>query len=544
MKTLLIAINSKYIHPGYGVYQIAKNASSNVEFIEFTIKDKIENIINNITSSSHDLLGFSVYIWNVEKVKEILTKLHEINYQKRILLGGPEVSYQAEYFFSNFKIDYIIKNEGEEAFNELIEYLQNLRLITNVSNLYYQKDGIVYYTYDKLPDINNIKPAHDFVDDLEHKIIYFESSRGCCFNCTYCMASLEPRIRLFPLDLVKENLRLLLSKKAKTIKFLDRSFNVYLKNALEILQFLIENDNNYTTIQFEVVGDILDQRIIDYILKHARPGYFRFEIGVQSTNPHTTRAIRRTLDFQKLSENINKLREKVVLHLDLIAGLPYENRESFINSFNDTFLLFPHELQLGFLKELKGTEISKQRNLHNYIFEDTAPYEVIENKYITKEELDEIRIVEEMVNRLHNNGLFTKTIAYLLTNNFYNPYDLFLQIGLYLRKSLVNPIRYQIHDLFINVYQLLLSNKKLNHEYILFLLKYDYLSSFKVRPKIWWENNITSEDKKYGFTKLSFLYPQYSLDTLYRYCRLERYQNQFLAVIYLPSGIEVYHFLG
>ncbi|HOA63671.1 MAG TPA: radical SAM protein [Bacilli bacterium] len=542
MKSLLVAINSKYIHPGYGVYQIVANSKYPVDYIEFTIKDNIESIIEKITKTNYDLLGFSVYIWNVEIVKRILKHLEQINFNGNILLGGPEVSYQADYFFTNFKIDYIIKNEGEESFNELLEYLQNLRPITNVSNLYYQQNNQVHFTYDKLPDINNIKPAHHFVDDLEHKIIYFESSRGCCFNCTYCMASLEPRIRPFPLDLVKSNLSELLRKKVKTIKFLDRSFNIHLKNALEILKFLIENDNNYSTIQFEVVGDILNRQIIDYIIKYARPGYFRFEIGVQTTNPQTTKAIRRTLDFEKLAKNINLLRDKVGLHLDLIAGLPYENKESFKKSFNDTFLLFPHELQLGFLKELKGTQISKEKELHQYVFSNTAPYEVIENKYISKEDLEEIRIVEKMVNRLYNRGLFNQTIHYLVTNNYYQPYDFFFEVGVYFINNNLNSLTYQLHELFLNVYNFLKTNPNLDSDYILFLLKQDYLSHFKIRPKIWWDNPLTPQEKKYVFQKMTVLYPHLNMDMLYRYCRIEKYQNQYYAILYLPNKVESYCF--
>lgn len=542
MKSLLIAINSKYIHPGYGVYQIVANANIKPDYLEFTIKDKTENIVRKILEHDIDLLGFSCYIWNIEIIKEILNALQDIKYSVPILLGGPEVSYQSMYFFKNFDITYIIKNEGETAYNQLIDYLQGITDITSVSNLYYQKDKQIHFTYDLLPDITKIKSAHHLVPDYQNQIIYFESSRGCCFNCSYCMASLEPSIRLVPIEKVKNDLKNLLNKKVKTIKFLDRSFNVYINQALEILRFFTENDNQVTTVQFEVVGDILDDRIIDFIMNNVRKDYFRFEIGIQSTNPKTTKAVNRVQNFQKLSENVLKLKEKVTLHLDLIAGLPYENKESFINTFNETFLLYPHELQLGFLKELKGTLISTEKLKHEYIFEVTAPYEVIQNKYITKVELDEIRIVEEMVNKLYNNSLFTLTIKYLIEKHYFDSYHLFLNIGLYFLNQNINTKRYQIHDLFIGVYDFIKTIPNANHDKILFLLKQDYLSHFKIRPKIWWPKNISNEEKLQAFEKLLSINSNLNIDLLYRYCRVEIYHNEVFAILYLPEKIESFNF--
>lgn len=540
MRTLLIAINSKYIHPGYGVYQIVANANTKPDFFEFTIKDDIDNIINKIINYDADLLAFSCYIWNIEIIKAILNHLKQINYSSPILLGGPEVSYQSEFFFRNYNIDYIIKNEGEKAYNQLLLYLEGKIEINKVSNLYYFKGNQVHFTYNELPDITQINSAHHLVKDPNNQIIYFESSRGCCFNCSYCMASLEPSIRLVPIEKVKHDLKNLLDKKVKTIKFLDRSFNVYINHALEILKFFTENDNHYTTVQFEVVGDILDERIIDYILKNVRKNYFRFEIGIQSTNPITTKAVNRVQNFKKLQENISKLKDKVTLHLDLIAGLPYENKESFISTFNDTFLLFPHELQLGFLKELKGTLISIEKTKHGYVFDNLAPYEVIENNYISKKDLDEIRIVEEMLNRLYNNNLFTTTIKHLILEMNLNPYQLFLAIGLHFINKNIDYKRCQIHDLFIGVYDYLENTYPSKSEQLLFLLKQDYLKHFKIRPKIWWKSSTSKEEKLQVFQKLLSIDEGLTLDILYRYCRIETFKDQAFAVLYLQDKT-IYH---
>jgi len=399
MKAYLVAINSKYIHPAMGVFSIASNSNYPVIYDEFNIKDKKEKIINSILEKEYDILGFSIYIWNSTITKEIIKELRDNGFNKPILVGGPECYYNSEIFLKDYKVNYVIFGEGEEAFNELLDYLDNKKNIEEVSNLYYLENDIVKYTYSKLPDITKIKHDLNLIKDFSHRVAYLESSRGCPFKCSYCMASLETKVRFFPIDKIKQEIKFLLDNKCKTIKFLDRSFNINKDYMLEILEFIKNNDNGISIFQFEIVGDLLDKDIIDYINRNMRKGILRFEIGVQSTNDLTTNAVCRRQDFNKLKENINLLKDSVTLHVDLIAGLPYEDYNSFKNSFNKTYLLMGDELQLGFLKELKGTKISNEKKEHNYTFDNNPPYEVINNKYISEKELDIIRKVEKSLEK-------------------------------------------------------------------------------------------------------------------------------------------------
>ena len=420
VKTLLIGINSKYIHPSMGIFQLYTNALYETKYKEFSIKDDINHIINEINSSDSDIVGLSVYIWNIEIIKQILPKIN-----KDTFLGGPEASFNTSLLYEYLNVKYIIKGEGEEAFNELIEYIMGKRTIESVSNLYYLNNfGDIKYTFNKLPNLNNVKHDLSLIKDFKNRICYIESSRGCYFNCSYCLASTEKPVRFFPLEEVKNNILYLLNNNARIIKFLDRSFNVNKVYTKEILSFIKEHDNGISTFQFEVVGDNIDDEIVE-IINSLRPKMIRFEIGIQTTNPTVTKEIRRIQDFDKLRENILKIKDNVVIHTDLIAGLPLETFESFRKSFNDTFMLFTEELQLGFLKELKGTHISLTKEKYNYIFSDTSPFEVISNKDISSDELKIIKYVEEGVDHFYNKGEFKNLMNYLFRELELNPFDTF-----------------------------------------------------------------------------------------------------------------------
>lgn len=524
MKTLLISINSKYIHPGIGVHQLYTNAKHETDFCEFTIKDDIDKIIGYINTYDAEILGISVYIWNVELVKKILPNINN----KIIFLGGPEASYNTKLLSE--KIKYIIKGEGEESFNELIDYLEKKIDISKVSNLFYYDtlDKSIKYTYNKLPDLNNIKHDLALIKDYKNKICYLESSRGCYFNCSYCLASTEKPVRFFPLDEVKSNILFLLKNNAKIIKFLDRSFNINKKYTLEILKFIKENDNGITTFQFEVVGDQFDPEVID-LINSLRPKMIRFEIGIQTTNPQTTKAIRRKQDFSVLKDNINKIKDNIVIHTDLIAGLPYEDLESFKNSFNDTFLLFTEELQLGFLKELKGTHISLTKYEHDYIFEETSPFEVLENKYITNEELQIIKYVELGVDRFYNRGEFPRLMKYLFIDLKLNPFDTFYQTLKAMTKE--HPLSYyQFPELTKLLYESLCNVVK-NKDELLYIIKQDYLTRINIKPKIFWESNITKPERKEVYEHISNKY-NININDLYSQAHLEKLNNKFFVIDY------------
>ncbi len=530
MKSLLIGINSKYIHPANGVFQIVANSKSEVSFFEFTIKDSIEYIISKINDSSFDVLLFSVYIWNISLIEKILPL---IDSNKIIVLGGPEASHNALYLFTNYHINYIIKNEGEESFNELIEYLSNKRELHNVSNLFYYNDTL-QYTYDKCPDINSIKHDYSLIKDFNNRIAYIEASRGCPFKCSYCLASLDNNVRYFPIENIKKDLKYLLDNQAKIIKFLDRSFNINKKYAIELWQFLIDNDNNVSTFQFEINGDLLTKEEIS-LLQTVRKGYFRFEIGIQSTNDLVNKSINRKQDFSKLKDNIMSIKNNIIIHADLIAGLPYENKNSFINSFNETFLLGIEELQLGFLKELRGTEISNNKKEHGYIFEDTAPYSIISNKYLSNEDLKEIENVEKSLDKFYNKHLFPKTFDYIFNELKLNPYNTFLLLTITIEKNApLNTLQpNKLAKLFYEALCIIVNKE----QFLLFLIKQDYLERNNIKPTIWWTNNISRKERQEYYLLFTMKYPELTVETLYRCGHIEVYNNIVYLIVYHPKKV-------
>jgi len=532
MQTLLIGINSKYIHPAMGVIQIYTNSEFPCTLKEFTIKDTKENIINYIKNETFNILAFSVYIWNISLIKEIIEELEFID---TILLGGPEASYRPNDFLKYKNVKFIIKDEGEEAFNKLIYELMHEKNFLNVPNLYYRINDRFEFTYLKKPNINKIKFDYSLIKDFKNRIVYLEASRGCPFKCSYCLASLEKNVRYIDIKKVKENILYCLENKAKVIKFLDRSFNINPKQMLEIIEFLKEHDNNYTIYQFEIVGDILNEEVINS-LKTIRKGLIRFEIGIQSLNETVTKAVRRKQNMEKLIRNIKEIKENIVIHLDLIAGLPYEDKLSFIDTFNKTFLLFPDELQLGFLKELQGTEISLTKEIHNYKFNSNPPYEIIENKYITKEELEEIRLVEAGVEKFYNSKNFPRLMDYLFKKLNLNPYFTFLKIIKDLNLEKLNS--YQFDELTKHLYE---SLKVLvpDQDYLLFIIKQDYLSKFNLKPKIFWNIDINKDEKKQIFEKAHKLY-NLNIDYLYRYAHIEKYNDVYYLITYKPNKFEYF----
>lgn len=530
MRKVIVGINSKYIHPATGVHQIKANYSGELDLIEINIKDDMANLITKL--SSYDLIAFSAYIWNIEYIKKILkTSLID----KTVIIGGPEASYSSDKLFKYPQVKYIIKGEGEEAFPELMAYLDRKLELSKVSNLYYRTDNDINFTYFKLPNLNKVIHDYSINPDLNNKICYVESSRGCYFSCTYCLASTEKPVREFPIEEVKKNLKYLLDNKAKIIKFLDRSFNINQERTLEILRFIKENDNGLSTFQFEIVGDKIDNEIIE-LLKTMRKKSIRFEIGIQSTNPKTIKAIKRIQDFNKIRENILNLRDYIVIHTDLICGLPYEDLQSFKKSFNETFMLFSEELQLGFLKELKGTEISNTKDQYGYIFDEASPYEVISNNYITNEELNEVKLVEKAVDKLYNFAKYQKTFSYLFNDLKLDPYDTFLSISKYF--ELNGSLKAQPKEIAKTLY-LALSNLLNDKDKLLYVIKQDYLLKSPIKPSIWWNQDITRGERLYIYNKICERY-NIAIDELFNHARLERYKNEYFLIIY-PSLNTIYY---
>lgn len=514
MKILLVGINAKYIHPSLALYQLKLNATENIEILEFTIKEPIDDIYQAISSNSYDLIGFSCYLWNILIVDELCSLIKKNNPHTKIILGGPEVSYQADYFLKQLPIDFIIRGEGEIPFNMLIKYLKGQVTINEVPSLSYLVGDLVMNNDLIFANLDEIKLAPKMVTNYWNRIIYLESSRGCPYNCSYCCAALEKRVRFFSVDSVLNLLSELMAEKVPTIKFLDRTFNASKKNLFKILN-LIEKKNICTTFQFEIVVDKLDHETLLF-LSTLKKKCLRFEIGIQSTNELVNTSVNRSQNMKLLKENIRFISSNTLidLHLDLIAGLPYETKQSFISSFNEVILLFPKELQLGFLKFLRGTDILKIVDSHDYLYETNPPYEIIKNKYLSVEDILEIKIVELILNKFYNDNRFPKTIINCL-KEVLNPYQFFLDLGLFAKHQNFDFIRYQPYDL-ANLFNSFLTAYFKGPNNYSFLLKQDYLSFFKTKPKIWW-NNLTKDRKKELYPLIASIQKEISIDDLYRY---------------------------
>lgn len=527
MKTLLIGVNAKYIHPNLAIRLLKANTKYQCDIIEYTIKDSIDNIYNYIIDNKYEFVGFSVYIWNVNLINELLYKLKDTNI--KILLGGPEVSYNTKYYFDNELCDYIIKNEGEEAFDKLLAYLHNDFNLLDIPNLYY-KDG---YTFDKLVDINSIIPAYDLLDNVDNKIIYLETSRGCPYHCSYCMASLDNKVRFFDINMIKEEILKLNKRGAKVIKLLDRTFNANKKKFIELIDFIIANRVLGQSYQFEITGDLLSLDLIDYINERAPKHLFRFEIGIQSTNIKANLSVRRIQNNEKLFTNIRRIQDADIidLHLDLIAGLPYEDYDSFKNTFNEVVSLKPKELQLGFLKLLHGTQLKIEAECYNYKYMDKAPYEIISNDFMSENDIHNIHIAEDAFETYYNSMVLPLTNKYLI-DNYPSMYDIYYNVGLldFKRKPLED--RYKIfNDYFINY-------KDYNKIHELIII--DYLNYYNVKPKAWWMEKLSKEDKNNTLRLIvdnNML--NYTLDTLYRNSLVIPLEDKYIVVIYKDNKKEI-----
>lgn len=523
MKTLLIGINAKYIHPNLAIRLLKKNTKYDTDIKEFTIKESISDIIDYIISNKYEIIAFSCYIWNIEIIKEILNILKDKNL--KIILGGPEVSYNAYYYLENDLASYIIKNEGEEAFDMLLHYLHGNCSLDEVPNLYY-KTG---YTFDKYVNIDNIKPAYDLLDDLYNKIVYFETSRGCPYKCGYCMASLDNKVRFFDIDMLKKELLMLKQKGARVIKFLDRTFNANKKNFIDLIDFIIKNHADGQSYQFEITGDLLSEDVIHHINEHAPLNLFRFEIGIQSTNIKTNLSVGRIQNNEKLFHNIKLIQDANVidLHLDLIAGLPYEDFLSFENTFNEVIRLHPLELQLGFLKLLHGTCLKDEAGKYNYKYNQNAPYDIISNEFMSENDILEIHKTEEAFDIYYNSNIMKNTMR-LIVDNVKSPFSFFHELGNICDKTLSLEGKFKLFDDFIKnleIYPILHKN-----------LIIDYLNYFKVKPKVWWKTNITPKEKNKILRELFDIGKvNIELIDLYKYSILVVLKDSYIIGIYKPD---------
>jgi radical SAM superfamily enzyme YgiQ (UPF0313 family) len=426
MKILLTTLNSKHIHSNLAIrylYRYCQESFPELRVKEFTVNQNPDYYLSEIFKGSYQIVCFSCYIWNITQTLQLIANLKKVCPDTVIILGGPEVSFDPQEIMRlHHAIDYIVLGEGEVTLQELLLYIKTGQGdIENIPGLAYRQGACIRVTKARplITDLDQIPFPYKKEDlaELKNKIIYYESSRGCPFGCTYCLSSSLKGVRFFPLERVKKDLKFFLDAKVKQVKFVDRTFNVKKSHSLEIMRFLQAHDNGHTNFHFEITAYLLDDETLNF-LKDVRPGLFQFEIGVQTTNPDTLKAIRRSGDFSKIKTVVERLASfgNIHLHLDLIAGLPFEGFESFKNSFNDVYALKPDNLQLGFLKLLKGTPIREEEVFHGYIYKNEPPYEVLANKYITFKEILHLKAMEEMLELYYNSHHFSYSLDYIITN--------------------------------------------------------------------------------------------------------------------------------
>lgn len=526
MKTLLISINAKYIHTNNAVRLLKANSDFDIDILEYTIKDDIDEIIEAIQNYKPDVLGFSCYIWNINLIVNIIKKLTLKG--SKIVLGGPEVSYESAYFINKYPVDYIIRGEGELSFNQLLHTLNTNGDRTSITNLtYLEGKKIVHTKTEEIEDINTLNLPYYFEEDIKHipnKIAYIESSRGCPYKCSYCLSSLEKKVRFFETNKVKESILYLMNNGSRVIKFLDRTFNAN-KNTLDLLKFIIDNTNNTTVFQFEITGDILDPSIIVFLNEFAPKGLFRFEIGIQSINYETNFLVDRVQDNVKLFSNIKLIQDAGIidLHLDLIAGLPKEDLNSFKHTFNEVFRLGAKELQLGFLKMLRGTKIRIEADKYKYIYDENAPYQIISNESITSEDIDKIHLVEHMLEIYHNKGYFKENMHKLLLSKE-SPFDFLYKIGeLYIENN-YKMYKYQVDDVYIRVFPLLSGEE-------IYSIKKDYLKRSKVKPKLFFDVIRSKAQKKILYHHIEKI-KNIDKNVLYKYAVIIENTSEYFIVIY------------
>ena len=434
MKILLTAINAKYIHSNLAIYSLracAGEYKSQIELAEFTINNQKDYILEEIYKRKPDILCFSVYIWNLDYVESVAREFKKICPDTPVWVGGPEVSYEVEDFLTSHpEIDGVMIGEGEETFREVCGYYAGNRELDSIQGIAYRDNNGIRVTESRaIMDMSRIPFCYDTMEDFSNRIIYYESSRGCPFSCSYCLSSVDKSLRFRDTELVKKELLFFINQKVPQIKFVDRTFNCNHAHAMEIWRFIKEHDNGVTNFHFEISADLINEEELK-LISDMRPGLIQLEIGVQSTNEVTIKEIHRTMKLERLKEVVRAIQSgaNVHEHLDLIAGLPYEDYDSFARSFDEIYELKPNQLQLGFLKVLKGSFMYDHAKEYGIIYHDRPPYEVLSTKWISFDDVLRIKKVEEMLEVYYNSGQFEITMK-LMDVLYDSAFDFFQRLG-------------------------------------------------------------------------------------------------------------------
>lgn len=480
MKILLTSLNTKYIHSNIAIRYLKDTVypKYKCDTIDFTINQNSDEIIFKIIRGEYDIVGFSTYIWNVEMTLEICEKLKLINPNLIIFMGGPEVSFNSKEIIKEHPyVDYIMSGEGEESFLKLLDYVHGERNDLPEGVVTMSDEEVVGNDIYQVVDLQNseIEYTLDYIKDK--KIVYYETSRGCPYNCEFCLSSSTGGVRFYPLERCLKDIKLFLDENVPLVKFVDRTFNFNKDRSITLLKYIIENDNNFTTFHLEIHPQLIDEDYLN-LFRTARKNLFQFEVGVQSTNEETCKAIKRVGDFKTIKNVCKEIMsfQNIHLHLDLIAGLPFEDLKSLRKSFNDILSIEPDKLQLGFLKVLKGSPIYYKAEQYEIVYDKKSPFEVISTKWISYMELQEVKKIEQMLDKYYNEGYFKNTINYLFENYYSDYYEFFIEIGNYWEENgylFVNQSRDSVYKILKDFLierkfeEIDLLNEILTHDYIL-----------------------------------------------------------------------------
>ncbi|KML36361.1 B12-binding domain-containing radical SAM protein [Cytobacillus firmus] len=541
MKVIASTLNAKYIHTNIAIRYLKAYAQPDfdVELAEYTIKDPVMNIVTDLIRKKPDVIGFSCYIWNIEETIKVIKMIKKIDPSIHIVVGGPEVTYDVADWMNNIQeFDYIVIGEGEETFKQLLTELNSTMNMENVHGLAFRENGQVRINpqRNKL-DLRDLPSPFRFEEDIPHlskRVTYIETSRGCPFSCQFCLSSIEVGVRYFDREKIKDDIRYLMKNGAKTLKFVDRTFNISRSYALEMFQFLIDEHLPGTVFQFEITADIMRPEVIEFLNKEAPRGLFRFEIGVQSTNDYTNELVMRKQNFDKLCRTVTMVKDggKIDQHLDLIAGLPEEDYDSFKRTFNDVFAMRPEELQLGFLKMLRGTGLRLRAEDHQYIYMDHSPYEILGNNVLSFDDIIRIKQVEDVLEKYWNDHRMDATVEYLVTKVFPTPFDFFQEFGSYWEQKGWSRIGHQLEDLFKRLFEFLQTKEIADLDIAEGLMKFDYISKQKYKPrKPWWQPSFEKSERSKLYQSLlenpnqlgeSFLNLQLNEKEIYKHTLSER----------------------
>lgn len=512
MNTILTTLNAKYIHTNLALRYLKGAAlpEFNPIIAEYTIKDPAFNIVSDLFQKKPDIVGFSCYIWNIEETIHVIKMLKTVCPDVKILLGGPEVSYDVHYWLRRVEeIDFIIMGEGETSFKQLLHYLHGDISLEDVPGIcYLEDDKVRIHAQPPKIDLRELPSPFRFEEDIPHlskRIQYIETSRGCPFSCQFCLSSIEVGVRYFNREKIKEDIRFLMNNGARTIKFVDRTFNISRSYAMEMFQFLIDEHKPGVVFQFEITADIMRPEVIQFLNDNAPKGLFRFEIGVQSTNDLTNTLVKRRQNFEKLKRTVTMVKEggKIDQHLDLIAGLPEEDYDSFRQTFNDVFAMRPEELQLGFLKLLRGTGLRLEAEKFGYTYVDLAPYEIFSNNVLNFDDIVRIKHAEDVLEKYWNDHRMDHTVEYLVTEVFETPFDFFQNFGTYWESKGWSRIGHQLEDLFRRLLMFLETIEGVNIDIVKSLMQLDYLMVQQFQPrKLWWKERPTEEQHKVIYNAL------------------------------------------